>query len=154
MTVIELQNDIIAHYGLALDKARLPSLSLLRKLWSLLAIKDNFSEKDFTSKHWKDLGFSGEDPMVDMKRVGILGLRHLSYYGERWPDIVTEKIKLARDKKNRDKVRIAAREEVHIFIPCLSLSIYIYMFSLFLKSLPKSLSLWLHRDTLSRKWES
>mmetsp|Transcript_14372 Transcript_14372/g.19948 ORF Transcript_14372/g.19948 Transcript_14372/m.19948 type:complete len:1030 (-) Transcript_14372:186-3275(-) len=98
-TVIELQNDIIAHYGLPFEKARLPSISLLRKLWSFLEIKEEFNEGNFNSRHWKDLGFQGENPLSDLKRVGILGLRHLSYFGERWPDIVTAKIKLARDKK-------------------------------------------------------
>ena len=31
----------------------------------------------------------------------MLGLRHLSYFGERWPDLMREKIKIARDKKGK-----------------------------------------------------
>eukprot|EP00009_Paramoeba_aestuarina_P014056 CAMPEP_0201541466 /NCGR_PEP_ID=MMETSP0161_2-20130828/71495_1 /ASSEMBLY_ACC=CAM_ASM_000251 /TAXON_ID=180227 /ORGANISM="Neoparamoeba aestuarina, Strain SoJaBio B1-5/56/2" /LENGTH=650 /DNA_ID=CAMNT_0047949007 /DNA_START=1067 /DNA_END=3022 /DNA_ORIENTATION=- len=103
LTVIELQNDIVAHYGLPMEKARLPCLSLLRKLWSFLNLKEEFNEDDFSSPHWKDLGFQSEMPLQDTKRVGMLGLRYLSYYGERWPDLMRDKIKLARDKKAAER---------------------------------------------------
>jgi hypothetical protein len=66
---------------------------------------------NFTSPHWKDLGFQSSNPLNDLKRVGILGLRHLSYYGERWPDILKEKIKLAREKKASGLTRQFCEED-------------------------------------------
>jgi hypothetical protein len=41
-------------------------------------------------------------------------LRHLSYYGERWPDILKEKVKLAREKKSAGMIQATIEEKIDI----------------------------------------
>ncbi|XP_075254152.1 ELMO domain-containing protein 2-like [Convolutriloba macropyga] len=57
---------------------------MLEQLWSCLKLDDaDFKRK---GEHWKTLGFQGDDPVTDLRGMGMLGLSNLVYFATNHPE--------------------------------------------------------------------
>eukprot|EP01130_Rhizamoeba_saxonica_P002445 TRINITY_DN12242_c0_g1_i1.p1 TRINITY_DN12242_c0_g1~~TRINITY_DN12242_c0_g1_i1.p1 ORF type:complete len:859 (-),score=178.59 TRINITY_DN12242_c0_g1_i1:47-2623(-) len=66
-------------------------LTLLARLWKVSFPELPFGGPDHDE--WKNIGFQCSQPQKDLRAMGILGLRHLIYYAETYPESYLEKMK-------------------------------------------------------------
>ena len=69
------------------DESNDSHVRMLKNIWRNLKLEDN-GDNEFTrtGPHWKDLGFQGEDPVTDLRGMGILGLANLNYFAASYTD--------------------------------------------------------------------
>ncbi|KAI9290676.1 hypothetical protein K502DRAFT_353740 [Neoconidiobolus thromboides FSU 785] len=57
----------------------------LIKLWKLLKPEEELSNRK--SKQWQSIGFQGDDPATDFRGMGILALKDLTYFSEKYTSL-------------------------------------------------------------------
>lgn len=57
--------------------------ALLMRLWN--ASCPGIALVSRVSEQWKALGFQGNDPATDFRGMGLLGLKHLVFFAEKYP---------------------------------------------------------------------
>ncbi|KAL0480664.1 ELMOD2 [Acrasis kona] len=70
---------------------------LLMRLWDVCTKKKLNSRK---SEQWKELGFQGTDPATDFRGSGLLGLKNILYFAEKYPDTFKKQYKRTLDTPN------------------------------------------------------
>jgi len=66
------------------DKNNEEHEKLLMRFWN--AVCPNTKLESRVSEQWKTIGFQGTDPATDFRGMGVLGLKHLIYFAETYPD--------------------------------------------------------------------
>jgi len=78
-----LQNFVDEHMGIDFDE-NLPShRDELNEFWKI-----SFPEEDVPQRpdsRWRRLGFQGDDPVTDLRGMGMLSVRLLTYFAKRYP---------------------------------------------------------------------
>jgi hypothetical protein len=65
------------------DSSNAEHEKVLKSLWSALKDEPLANRK---SKQWTEIGFQGDDPATDFRGMGLLGLKQLVFFAERFPD--------------------------------------------------------------------
>ncbi len=72
------------HKLVVFDEKESTHLELIQRLWR--AVNTNQEFPGLNSTKWIDLGFQGKNPISDLRAAGLLGLEHLVYFAETYPD--------------------------------------------------------------------
>eukprot|EP01102_Stenamoeba_stenopodia_P001988 TRINITY_DN11793_c0_g1_i2.p1 TRINITY_DN11793_c0_g1~~TRINITY_DN11793_c0_g1_i2.p1 ORF type:complete len:587 (+),score=122.33 TRINITY_DN11793_c0_g1_i2:219-1979(+) len=92
-SLIALIDNIRLYYGLPYENDDPAHVALLKELWDLtVPLSPTPPETQFArnSNHWKTIGFQRDDPISDLRAVGLLGLKHLIYLARHYPDLFKE----------------------------------------------------------------
>ena len=75
---------MMQHKLVVFDEKESTHLELIQRLWR--AVNTNQEFPGLNSAKWIDLGFQGKNPISDLRAAGLLGLEHLVYFAETYPN--------------------------------------------------------------------
>lgn len=75
---------LIQHKSVTFDEKDSTHLTLIQRLWK--AVNSDQEFPGLNSAKWIDLGFQGKNPVSDLRAAGLLGLEHLVYFAETYPN--------------------------------------------------------------------